>query len=87
MCSFLVVVLFASEVKIERLSERIANFEEVTFVFRTHGERFDVCFWSLLVVFFLHALNVAVIRLAGMNFPVLWGKDSDPSGGAADLMY
>ncbi|XP_061694569.1 clarin-1 [Syngnathoides biaculeatus] len=86
-CGFLVVVLFASEVKVERLSERIANFEEVAFAFQTHDERYDVCFWILVLVFFLQAFNVAVIRLAGMNLPVLRGKDSDLSGGAADLMY
>ncbi|KAM9830710.1 clarin-1 [Syngnathus typhle] len=86
-CSFLVVVLFASEVRIERLSERIANFKEVTFVFQTHGESFDICFWILLLVFFLHAFNALMIPLAGMNFPMLRRKDLDPSGGAADLMY
>ncbi|XP_077588278.1 clarin-1 [Stigmatopora nigra] len=86
-CSFMVVVLFVSEVKVERLSERIANFEEVTFRFQTHGERYDVCFWIVLLVFFLHAFNVAVIRLAGMNFPFRRAKDSEPGGGAADLMY
>ncbi|XP_049608805.1 clarin-1 [Syngnathus scovelli] len=86
-CSFLVVILFASEVRIDRLSERIANFEEVTFVFQTHGESFDICFWILLLVFFLHAFNALMIPLAGMNFPMLRRKDLDPSGGAADLMY
>ncbi|XP_054650956.1 clarin-1 isoform X2 [Dunckerocampus dactyliophorus] len=87
LCSFLVLILFVSEVKVHRLSERIANFKEVAFVFQTYHERYDISFWLFLLVFFLQGVNVALIRLAGMQFPFQGTKDLDLSGGAADLMY
>ncbi|XP_061916797.1 clarin-1 [Entelurus aequoreus] len=87
LCSFLVLILFVSEVKVHRLSERIANFNEVAFVFQTYGERYDVSFWLFLLVFLLQGVNVALVRLAGMQFPFQGTKDLDLNGGAADLMY
>ncbi|KAM8903663.1 clarin-1 isoform 2-T2 [Spinachia spinachia] len=85
--SCLVMVLFASEVNIHHLSHRIANFNEVNFVFQTYTQRYDRCFWLFFLVFLLHGLNFLLIRLAGVQFPFLGGKESAPSGGAADLMY
>ncbi|XP_040027737.2 clarin-1 [Gasterosteus aculeatus] len=85
--SCLVMVLFASEVNIHHLSHRIANFNEVNFVFQTYTQRYDLCFWLFFLVFLLHGLNFSLIRLAGVQFPFRGGKESAPSGGAADLMY
>ncbi|KAM3616358.1 uncharacterized protein V6R79_016665 [Siganus canaliculatus] len=87
LCSVLVLVLFASEVKLHHLSQRIANFNEVNFVFQTYMERYDWSFWLFFLVFLLHALNVLLIRLAGVRFPFQEAKEADLSGGAADLMY
>ncbi|XP_059187610.1 clarin-1 [Centropristis striata] len=86
-CSALVMVLFASEVKLHHLSDRIANFNEVSFVFQTHTEHYDRCFWLFFLVFTLHALNFLLIRLAGTQFPFQETKEAELSGGAADLMY
>ncbi|KAM9358929.1 clarin-1 [Symphorus nematophorus] len=86
-CSCLVMILFASEVKLHHLSERIANFNEVNFVFQTYSERYDRSFWLFFLVFVLHGLNVLLIRLAGIQFPFQDDKEMDLSGGAADLMY
>ncbi|XP_037534330.1 clarin-1 isoform X2 [Nematolebias whitei] len=86
-CSFLVMVLFASELKIHHLSDRISNFNEENFVFKTYTERYDRSFWLFLLIFFLHGLNVVLIRLAGIQFPFQENKEVDLSGGAADLMY
>uniref|UniRef100_A0A7N6AUW1 Clarin 1 n=1 Tax=Anabas testudineus TaxID=64144 RepID=A0A7N6AUW1_ANATE len=87
MCSCMVMILFASEVKLHHLSERIANFNEVNFVFQTHSEHYDRCFWLFMLVFLLHGLNILLIRLAGIQFPFQETKEAELSGGAADLMY
>ncbi|XP_044059302.1 clarin-1 [Siniperca chuatsi] len=87
LCSCLVMILFASEVKLHHLSDRIANFNEVNFVFQTYSERYDRSFWLFFLVFLLHGLNVLLIRLAGIQFPFQETKEPDQSGGAADLMY
>ncbi|XP_070762609.1 clarin-1 [Enoplosus armatus] len=87
LCSCLVMILFAAEVKFHHLSERIANFNEVNFVFQTYSERYDQSFWLFFLVFLLHGLNILLIRLAGIQFPFRETKESDLSGGAADLMY
>uniref|UniRef100_A0A3Q3WT90 Uncharacterized protein n=1 Tax=Mola mola TaxID=94237 RepID=A0A3Q3WT90_MOLML len=87
LCSCLVLALFASEVKLHHLSDRIANFDQVNFVFQAYEERYDRCFWLFLLVFLVHGLNVALIRLAGVQFPFRETKEADLSGGAADLMY
>ena len=80
------MILFASEVKIYHLSDRIANFNEVNFVFQTYSESYDRCFWLFFLVFLLHGINFLLIRLAGIQFPFRETKESDGSGGA-DLMY
>nr|XP_046244263.1 clarin-1 [Scatophagus argus]XP_046244264.1 clarin-1 [Scatophagus argus]XP_046244265.1 clarin-1 [Scatophagus argus] len=87
LCSCLVMILFASEVKLRHLSDRIANFNEVNFVFQTYSECYDRCFWLFFLIFLLHGLNFLLIRLAGIRFPFQETKESDLSGGAADLMY
>lgn len=87
LCSFLVMILFASEVKLHHLSERIANFNELNFVFQTHLEHYDRSFWLFLLIFLLHGLNILMIRLAGVQFPFQVRKEAELSGGAADLMY
>ncbi|KAM6969767.1 clarin-1 [Aplochiton taeniatus] len=86
-CSCLVMTLFASEVKLHRLSDKIANFNEGTFVYKTYAERYDSSFWMVFLVFLLHTLNVLLIRLAGIHFPFQEAKESDVNTGAADLMY
>ncbi|XP_018560469.1 clarin-1 [Lates calcarifer] len=85
--SCLVMILFASEVKLRHLSDQIANFNEINFVFQTYSERYDRCFWLFFLIFLLHALNILLIRLTGIQFPFQETKESDLSGGAADLMY
>ncbi|XP_076590724.1 clarin-1 [Chaetodon auriga] len=87
LCSCLVMVLFASEVKLHHLSNRIANFNEVNFVFQSYSEHYDRSFWLFFLIFLLHGLNVLLVRLAGIQFPFQETKESDLSGGAADLMY
>ncbi|XP_068172822.1 clarin-1 [Antennarius striatus] len=86
LCSGLVMVLFASEVKLHHLSNRIANFSEGD-ALQANGERYDRCFWLFLLVFLLHGLNVLLTRLAGVHFPFQGTKEVDLGGGAADLMY
>uniref|UniRef100_A0A8C2WXY5 Clarin 1 n=1 Tax=Cyclopterus lumpus TaxID=8103 RepID=A0A8C2WXY5_CYCLU len=85
--SCVVMILFASEVKLHHLSNRISNFNEVNFVFQTYTERYDRSFWLFFLIFLLHGLNFLLIRLAGIQFPFQESKDCDLSGGAADLMY
>ncbi|XP_028856003.1 clarin-1 [Denticeps clupeoides] len=86
-CSCLVMILFASEVRIHRLSERIANYNEASFLYKTHAEKFDRSFWLIFLTFLVHGLNVLLIRLAGIQFPFQEAKESDVNTGAADLMY
>uniref|UniRef100_A0A3Q2D0B4 Clarin 1 n=1 Tax=Cyprinodon variegatus TaxID=28743 RepID=A0A3Q2D0B4_CYPVA len=85
--SCLVLILFASEVKIHRLSELIANFKEENFVFQTYSESYDSCFWVFFIILVLHGLNLVLIRLTGIQFPFQGKKDVELSVGAADLMY
>lgn len=73
--------------KLHRLSDRIANFGEVSFVFQAYSERYDRCFWLFFLIFLVHGLNVLLIRLAGFQFPFQESKQTELSGGGADLMY
>uniref|UniRef100_A0A674I305 Clarin 1 n=1 Tax=Terrapene triunguis TaxID=2587831 RepID=A0A674I305_9SAUR len=77
-----------SEVKIHHLSEKIANYKEGSFIFKTHNEQFQDSFWIILVCSLVHFLNVLLIRLAGFEFPFSKSKESETTTtGAADLMY
>ncbi|XP_005286977.1 clarin-1 isoform X1 [Malaclemys terrapin pileata] len=87
-CSCLIMILFSSEVKIHHLSEKIANYKEGSFIFKTHNEQFQDSFWIILVCSLVHFLNVLLIRLAGFEFPFSKSKESETTTtGAADLMY
>ncbi|XP_040535440.1 clarin-1 isoform X1 [Gallus gallus] len=86
-CGCLIMILFSSEVKIHHLSEKIANFKEKSFTFKTHSERFADSFWIILACSLVHFLNALLIRLAGFEFPFSKPKDSGTATGAADLMY
>ncbi|XP_067394656.1 clarin-1 isoform X2 [Emydura macquarii macquarii] len=86
-CGCLVMILFSSEVKIHHLSEKIANYEEGSFIFKTHSEQFENSFWIILACSLVYFLNVLLIRLAGFEFPFSKTKDSQPATGAVDLMY
>uniref|UniRef100_A0A8C3XS72 Clarin 1 n=1 Tax=Chelydra serpentina TaxID=8475 RepID=A0A8C3XS72_CHESE len=84
----LIMILFSSEVKIHHLSEKIANYKEGSFIFKTHNEQFQDSFWIILVCSLVHFLNVLLIRLAGFEFPFSKSKESETTTtGAADLMY
>ncbi|XP_005141218.1 clarin-1 isoform X1 [Melopsittacus undulatus] len=86
-CGCLIMILFSSEVKIHHLSEKIANFKEGSFIFKTHTEKFANSFWIILVCSLLQFLNALLIRFAGFEFPFSKSKDSGTITGAADLMY
>ncbi|XP_028319551.1 clarin-1 [Gouania willdenowi] len=86
--SLLVMVLFAAEVKLYHLSARISNYNESTYVFTTHSESYDRCYWLFLLVFMLHAISAALVRLAGIQLPFNNNnKGVELNIGAADLMY
>ncbi|NXC41540.1 CLRN1 protein, partial [Penelope pileata] len=86
-CGCLIMILFSSEVKIHHLSEKITNFKEKTFVFKTHSEQFVSSFWIILACSLGHLLNALLIRLAGFRCPFAKPKDPAAAAGAADLMY
>ncbi|XP_055452873.1 clarin-1 isoform X2 [Psammomys obesus] len=86
-CGCLVMVLFASEVKIHHLSEKIANFKEGTYAYKTQTENYTTSFWVVFICFFVHFLNGLLIRLAGFQFPFTKSKDTETTNVAADLMY
>uniref|UniRef100_A0ABM5G3F6 Clarin-1 isoform X2 n=1 Tax=Pogona vitticeps TaxID=103695 RepID=A0ABM5G3F6_9SAUR len=86
-CGCLIMILFSSEVKIHHLSEKIANYKEGGFIFKTHSEQFANSFWIILVCSLVHFLNILLIRLAGFAFPFSKSKDSETANGAVDLMY
>ncbi|XP_072724543.1 clarin-1 isoform X1 [Ciconia boyciana] len=86
-CGCLIMILFSSEVKIHHLSEKIANFKEGSFTFKTHSEQFANSFWIVLVCSLVHFLNALLIRFAGFEFPFSKSKDSRTTTGAVDLMY
>ncbi|XP_044887090.1 clarin-1 isoform X2 [Mauremys mutica] len=86
-CSCLIMILFSSEVKIHHLSEKIANYKEGSFIFKTHDEQFQDSFWIILVCSLVHFLNVLLIRLAGFEFPFSKSEESETTTGAVDLMY
>ncbi|KAH0509127.1 Clarin-1 [Microtus ochrogaster] len=86
-CGCLVMILFASEVKIHRLSENIANFKEGTYAYKTQNENYTTSFWVVFICFFVHFLNGLLIRLAGFQFPFAKSKDTETANVAADLMY
>ncbi|XP_030312232.1 clarin-1 isoform X2 [Calypte anna] len=86
-CGCLIMILFSSEVKIHHLSEKIANFKEGSFIFKTHSEQFANSFWIILVCSLVQFLNALLIRFAGFEFPFSKSKHSGTTTGAADLMY
>ncbi|XP_050758794.1 clarin-1 isoform X1 [Gymnogyps californianus] len=86
-CGCLIMILFSSEVKIHHLSEKIVNFKEGSFTFKTHSEQFANSFWIILVCSLVHFLNALLIRFAGFEFPFSKSKDSGTITGAVDLMY
>ncbi|KAM3930463.1 clarin-1 [Leptodactylus fuscus] len=86
-CGCLVLILFSSEVKIHNLSEKIANYKEGAFLFKTHSEHYETSFWIVLICTLLHFANMLLIRLAGFDFPFSKSKEHDTSSGAIDLMY
>ncbi|XP_040610327.1 clarin-1 isoform X3 [Mesocricetus auratus] len=86
-CGCLVMILFASEVKIHHLSEKIANFREGTYAYKTQDESYTASFWVVFICFFVHVLNGLLIRLAGFQFPFAKSKDTGTASVAADLMY
>lgn len=87
LCSALVLVLFAVEVQLLHLSDRISNFRELSFTFQTYTQSYDRCFWLFLLVSLIHGLNAVLIRLTGVRLPLQEPKEVDLGGGAADLMY
>ncbi|KAM9037447.1 clarin-1 isoform 2-T2 [Sarcophilus harrisii] len=86
-CGGLVMILFASEVKMHHLSEKIANYKEGTFIYKTHSEKYTTSFWIIFMCFSVHILNGLLIRLAGFQFPFAKSKDFETTSAAADLMY
>nr|XP_006202866.1 clarin-1 isoform X1 [Vicugna pacos] len=86
-CGCLVMILFASEVKIHHLSEKIANYKEGTYVYKTQSEKYTTSFWVVFICFSVHFLNGLLIRLAGFQFPFAKSKDTETTNVAADLMY
>ncbi|XP_063060344.1 clarin-1-like [Engraulis encrasicolus] len=76
-CSCLVMILFASEVKIQRLSERIANFREDRFRYDTYSEQYDRSYWLISFTFLVHGFNILLIRLAGFEFPFQDAKEHE----------
>uniref|UniRef100_UPI00398F5A3E clarin-1 isoform X2 n=1 Tax=Pristiophorus japonicus TaxID=55135 RepID=UPI00398F5A3E len=86
-CGFMVMILFTSEVKIHHLSEKIANYKEGNFVFKTHTEMFGYSFWLVFACAMMHCISILLIRLAGIQFPFSKSKNTDSVDGGADLMY
>ncbi|XP_029796659.1 clarin-1 isoform X1 [Suricata suricatta] len=86
-CGCLVMILFASEVKIHHLSEKIANYKEGTYAYKTQSEKYTTSFWVVFICFFSHFLNGLLIRLAGFQFPFAKSKATETTNVAADLMY
>lgn len=86
-CGCLVMILFASEVKIHHLSEKIANYKEGTYAYKTQSEKYTTSFWVVFICFFVHFLNGLLIRLAGFQFPFAKSKDTETTNVASDLMY
>ncbi|XP_021574133.1 LOW QUALITY PROTEIN: clarin-1 [Carlito syrichta] len=86
-CGCLVMVLFASEVKIHHLTEKIANYKEGTYAYKTQSEKYTTSFWVVFICFFVHFLNGLLIRLAGFQFPFAKSKDTETTNVAADIMY
>ncbi|XP_004602986.2 clarin-1 isoform X1 [Sorex araneus] len=86
-CGGLVMILFASEVKIHHLSESIANYKEGTYAYRTQSETYAAAFWVVLACFSVHVLNGLLIHLAGFQCPLAKSKGAGTPSVAADLMY
>ena len=81
------MILIASEVKLHHLSEKIANYKEGTYAYKTQSEKYTASFWVVFICFFVHFLNGLLIRLAGFQFPFAKSKDTETANVAADLMY
>ncbi|KAG8445288.1 hypothetical protein GDO86_010175 [Hymenochirus boettgeri] len=86
-CGCLILILFSSEVKMHSLSEKIANYKEGAFTFKTHTEHFQTSYWIILFCTAVHVFNVFLIRFAGFHFPFSKSKELDTTTGAIDLMY
>ncbi|XP_043939523.1 clarin-1-like [Protopterus annectens] len=87
-CGFIVLVLFSMEVKLHHLSEKIANYNEKKFIFKTHEENYEKSYWIIFICSSVHFLNILLIRLTGVRFPFQKSKESELSTiTAVELMY
>ncbi|CAL1587817.1 unnamed protein product [Knipowitschia caucasica] len=85
--AFLVLVLFSAEVTIGGVTERIANFGETSFVFQTHSERFERCYWLFLLVLLLQSVNLLLTRLSGIHFVCHHGNKPPETQTGEEIMY
>ncbi|XP_007900660.1 clarin-1 [Callorhinchus milii] len=86
-CGLLVMILFAAEVKVQRLSERIANHREEQFVFLTRAEAFSFSFWLLSVCASLHCASACLLTLSGARLPFPKAAGTGAGVGGVELMY
>ncbi|XP_028658917.2 clarin-2 [Erpetoichthys calabaricus] len=82
------VVSFIAALKLHRLTERIANFNEHIFQFVALEEHYGFSFWLCVASTATHGVNFLVVAITGIHFPKMQKKQpEEPTVTGEDLLY
>uniref|UniRef100_A0A452GJH6 Uncharacterized protein n=1 Tax=Gopherus agassizii TaxID=38772 RepID=A0A452GJH6_9SAUR len=79
--------LLAASVKLHRLTERIANFQENVFQFVILEEQYESSIWLCVASATSHVVNLLLIAVSGVRFPEFRTKTEEATVTAEDIMY
>ncbi|XP_039398477.1 clarin-2 [Mauremys mutica] len=83
----LAVASFIAAVKLHRLTERIANFQENVFQFVILEEQYESSIWLCVASATSHVVNLLLIAISGVRFPEFKTKTEEATVTAEDIMY
>ncbi|EMP39957.1 Clarin-2 [Chelonia mydas] len=83
----LAVTSFIAAVKLHRLTERIANFQENVFQFVILEEQYESSIWLCVASATSHVVNLLLIAISGVHFPEFKTKTEEVTVTAEDIMY
>ncbi|XP_076993235.1 clarin-2 [Tamandua tetradactyla] len=83
----LAITSFMAAVKLHRLTERIANFQEKLFQFVVVEEHYEVSFWICVASASAHAANLLVVVISEIPLPEIKTKIEEATVTAEDILY
>ncbi|KAJ7326914.1 hypothetical protein JRQ81_016673 [Phrynocephalus forsythii] len=83
----LAVTSFMAAVELHNLTEKIANFQETLFQFIILEQQYEHSFWLSVASATVHALNLLLVAISTIHFPMLKTKTEEANVTAEDIMY